>query len=116
MSLQNSLGSEFAPKSKHFWGGLVLFIAIDRLEQASGETFWQRFSSSALVPAQNGKGFGLGLGNSSDSLLFRPVLQGHKLMGSCSCFFLLVVSVCAISVPFRPISSRFGKGLEVFKV
>lgn len=115
MSLQNSLGSEFAPKIKLFCEGLVLFITIDRLEQASGETFWQWLSTSALVSAQNDKGFGLWLGNSSDSLLFSPVLQGNKLMGSCSRSFLLV-SLCVTSGPSGPISSRFGKGLEVFEV
>lgn len=45
----------------------MLFIAIDRLERASGGTSWQRVSASALVADQNERGFGLCLGNSSDS-------------------------------------------------
>lgn len=113
--LQNSLGSEFTPKIKFFGGELVLFISVDRLDQAPGETFWQRLSTCALVPARNENGFGLWHGNSFDSLLFSPVLQGNKLMGSYSCVFLFVVSLCVTSGPSAPISSRTGRGLEVFK-
>lgn len=94
----------------------MLFIAIDRLERAPGETSWQRFSTSALVADQNERRFGLCLGSSSDSLLFRPFLQGKQLMGSCSFFFVFIMSLCVTSGPSAPISSRFGKGLEILSM
>lgn len=99
-------------KDQAFCGGLMLFIAIDRLEQASGKMFWQQFSTSALVPAQNDKRFGLWLGKGSYSFYFLAQFfkeiswRDHALALSCS--------VCNFW-HCGPISSRFGRELEVLK-
>lgn len=96
-----------SPKDQPFCGGLMLFITIDRLKQASGKMFCQHFSTPALVLAQND--------NRSVSDCSYILALFFKEISWCS--YLLFFALC-VSVLWhcRPISSSFGRGLEVLKV
>lgn len=96
-----------SPKDQSFCGGFMLFITIDRLEQASGKIFCQYFSTPALVLAQND--------NRSGSDCSYILAQFFEEISWCS--YLLFFALC-VSVLWhcRPISSSFGRGLEVLKV
>lgn len=93
-------------KDDDFWWGLVLFITTGRLEQASGETFWQRFSTSALCLPRMMKDLLCDL-RTALTLFFHPFLWENELMAPCSFPFLLRLSLCVTSGPSRPIPSRF---------